>query len=277
MLSRIKIVIKSCIYLGTYNTMHYIHNGIKLHSISKEIKIYKELIKYGCNPFDIRKNSFKISINNHNILLRRFTSDYFVFKRLIIQNEYYGVIDIIKKYKVTIKTIIDAGSNIGLATIYFNNLIEGIQFICIEPNEDNFKQLEYNIKSNKIDAILYKCGLWNSSVKLYSNKNFRDRKHWSFAVSDQKNDGECIESITINDIVKNNKINSIDLLKIDIEGSEFKVLSNNLDFLKITKIIAIEIHKEFGIVNEILDLLLLYGFKLSKSGEYFVGINLLLI
>ena len=66
------------------------------------------------------------------------------------------------------------------------------------------------------------------------------------------------------------------MLKIDIEGSEKQLFKNNnsdVDFLDITKFIAIEIHNELNIKEHIENILKERGFSLSESGEYLIGKN----
>ena len=64
-------------------------------------------------------------------------------------------------------------------------------------------------------------------------------------------------------------------MKIDIEGAERFIFDNNndLSFLKKTKIIAIEIHDEYNIREEIISILKENQFLLLESGELTIGIN----
>ena len=68
----------------------------------------------------------------------------------------------------------------------------------------------------------------------------------------------------------------MDILKIDIEGSEKQIFTSpvaNFNFLKSTKCIAIEIHDEFDCREEICNILTDYGFVLFNQGELTIGIN----
>ena len=68
-------------------------------------------------------------------------------------------------------------------------------------------------------------------------------------------------------------------MKIDIEGAEKNLFENaqDLKWLARVKIIAIEIHNEFGTRKHIEDTLLKYNFKLQYSGEHTIGVNYNLI
>jgi len=51
-----------------------------------------------------------------------------------------------------------------------------------------------------------------------------------------------LPAISINDLTKS----KIDLIKIDIEGSEKEVFKNNTDWLKRTELLIIELHDELA-------------------------------
>lgn len=64
----------------------------------------------------------------------------------------------------------------------------------------------------------------------------------------------------------------IDLLKMDIEGTEFEVFKNP-EFLKRTKVLGIEIHRECGDADMIYDVLRKYNFSFYQSGEVTVCVS----
>ena len=61
------------------------------------------------------------------------------------------------------------------------------------------------------------------------------REHVSHSISNFQNNYRSdtayinVETITLNDLIKDNRIDSIDLLKLDIEGAEIEVLNKMLD------------------------------------------------
>ena len=65
-------------------------------------------------------------------------------------------------------------------------------------------------------------------------------------------------------------------MNIDIEGSEKQIFDKNnsdLEFLKITKCIAIEIHDFFDCRKQIYDILDCYGFTYFNEGELTIAVN----
>ncbi len=232
------------------------------------------------NGFTIRKKGkyiclYKNGWDNLCVSLRPYSSDVEVFCQIFIHDEFKELIKLIGVNN-KINIIIDAGANIGLSSIKFKTYFPGAMIIPIEPDEENYKVMIKNLKENDINAVPIKAAVWNKPAKLYFNRSFRDGKEWSISVTDIPNKGKSIDAVSINEIVKKNNLRSIDLLKIDIEGSEkqlFKKNDSDVDFLDITKFIAIEIHNEFNIKEHIENLLTEKGFSLSESGEYLIGKN----
>src|SRR5436190_22011436 len=218
---------------------------------------------------------YKNGWDNLCISLRPYSSDVEVFCQIFINDEFKELIKLIGEQN-KINVIIDAGANIGLSSIKFKTYFPDAMIIPIEPDEENYKTMLKNLKENNINALPIKAGVWNKPAKLYFNRSFRDGKEWSISLTDIPDRGKSIDSVSINEIVKKNNLQHIDLLKIDIEGSEKQLFKNNnsdVDFLDITKFIAIEIHNELNIKEHIENILKERGFSLSESGEYLIGKN----
>ena len=81
---------------------------------------------------------FYIDSDNHKLILRRKSSDILVYNQVFLCNEYEQPLNLIKK-KLQFNdnlNIIDGGANIGLFTVYANELFKS-NFILIEPFEGN--------------------------------------------------------------------------------------------------------------------------------------------
>lgn len=222
----------------------------------------------------IGKENFK----NYQFLLRPHTSDNKVFNQVIENIEYLSAIQLVEDHfqKDSVNLIIDAGANIGLTTLYLSYHFPNAKFICIEAENENFKQLQKNIHLNSFQNIhLINMALWNSSAELLAiDDNFRDGKSWSKTVV-RKSETDCrdlktIPSISLNEIIHNYNLEIIDLLKIDIEGGE-KELFKDEEFLKTLKnkvrFLALEIHDETGMRELIKSKLSVNRFILFDVGE----------
>ncbi len=228
------------------------------------------------------KNCYSVLLENNLIVFIRNQnhSDYNVFKQIFNFEEYKIVASILQQ-NVKINTnkmvFIDAGANVGYVSVYFSRLFNNIEIYCIEPSLSNVELIKMNIESldNVQNIKIYQNALSGKENLLFDlENNFRDGKDWSIATKENKNG--VVNGITINEILIKNKIEEITVLKIDIEGAERFIFdhSNDLSFLKKTKIIAIEIHDEFLIRDTINHILKENNFLLLESGELTIGINI---
>jgi FkbM family methyltransferase len=178
----------------------------------------------------------KIPKVKYPFLLRVGSSDIPTFDQVFLNEEYE------MKLPFVPKTIIDAGANIGLASIYFISSYPEAQIVAIEPDDENYEVLCNNIKPyENINSI--KAGLWYKTAELEISDKYKMGK-WAMVVEEKKeNLTGGINTITITEIMQKVGWETVDLLKIDIEGSErFLFKENYLSWLPKCKVIVIELH-----------------------------------
>ena len=124
-------------------------------------------------------------------------------------------------------TIVDLGANIGLTTYYFKDFAK--QVYSIEPAKAHIEELTKMLETNKITNVTvcpYAISNKNEMLKFYHNENSTAHN-----LSIPTNDFEEVEAITFDEFMKRNKLDHIDLLKIDPEGEESKIFASN-EFIK---------------------------------------------
>jgi hypothetical protein len=87
------------------------------------------------------------------------------------------------------------------------------------------------IKQNRITnikAVKAAVTSYTGKAKIYTSKN----KGWHSMAIPYKDGLEQVRALTLDDYVAKNKIKSIGLIKIDVEGAEFEVLSGCLKTIK---------------------------------------------
>lgn len=201
---------------------------------------------------------------NHNIYLRNSYSDFQVFTQIFLNEEYK--IEFTKKPD----TIIDCGANIGLASLFFLSKFPECKIIAVEPEYENFKMLKKNLSSFPNTEILHKAVWSNSAYLSIVDKGWGEA---GFIVEEcDTKDNNCVEAISINDIVKTFSIKTIDLLKIDIEGSEEQLFQDkNKSWLPLTSLMFIEIHE--NLKPNLKNLIFKEtesDFNITRNGEFFV-------
>lgn len=127
-------------------------------------------------------------------------------------------------------TVIDVGAHVGCFTVRSSRLVgkEG-KVIAIEPSASNFSLLLRNIEINQlINAQALNCGLGEVSGRNellltrhgHSNTIFSSSSRWETIVGK-----ETIEVKTLDQIVEELELKSVEFLKIDTEGVELGVLN----------------------------------------------------
>jgi FkbM family methyltransferase len=173
--------------------------------------------------------------------LRLKTSDFPTFDQVFIKQEYDFSIS------NTPKVIVDAGANIGLASIYFTNKYPDAKIIAIEPEKSNFKLLEVNV-SPYPNVIPVQAALWHRNEEI--NLIDPGLGKWGFMTEIKKtSDGlpgntcHAVKAMTVNKIMQNFNLEKIDILKIDIEGAEREVFSDSSSWIERVDSVIVELHE----------------------------------
>jgi FkbM family methyltransferase len=189
------------------------------------------------------------------------------------------VVDLVRtKYRGKIGTIIDAGANIGLATLHFKKNFAEAHVISLEPDQSNYGLLKKNIEANKLTRVTpLQAGLWKSRKNLRVVKDVGDGREWSFAVEESTvQDNDTVAGYGILDLVNENRWATIDILKIDIEGAERVIFEDDKavrEFLSRTRFLAMEIHDQFVSRTAIQEQLRANHFEFFDSGELTIAVN----
>jgi len=149
------------------------------------------------------------------------------------------------------KILIDLGANEGFYTLYSKIKNPALKVFCVEPNPHALRLLKLNIERNGLkDVACINKAIFSANIKkkleiirqassLSSFKINRDRD-WINDEMIEKIDVECITLDTFYDYYAPNE--SIDILKIDVEGAELDVLRGGIKTINFTKKIELETH-----------------------------------
>lgn len=169
--------------------------------------------------------------------------------------EYNQIEDYIKRLSIKDPIIVDAGANIGLFSRLMLGRYPKAKIFAIEPEFHNFQILCDNIEKYAVE--INRKGIWSHDCKLEVVPG--DIGAWGFMVRERnQEEGDLIDAISIDSLIQNNNLDRIDLLKIDIEGSEYEIFnSDNLDWLELCNAIVVETHEHLvkgsdNLVNKIL-------------------------
>lgn len=156
-----------------------------------------------------------------------------IYTKLPEYEEMNFIYDFLKKDD----TFLDVGANIGAHTLMAASKIKTGKIFSFEPSLKALKYLRENIKINKLMKIVTIVN------KVVSNKNgfekFMLGKHSEIDKITEKGDStdiKMIPSIVLDKFLLKNKIKYVNLIKIDVEGAELKVLEGLKNYLSNRKV-----------------------------------------
>jgi FkbM family methyltransferase len=207
--------------------------------------------------------------------IRRNTTDIIIFQEILFRQGYRYLQELAGRLGLDVRYIIDAGANIGSATVYLKSVFPQAHIVSIEPESGNFSVLQKNIAVNKFrDVTPLKAGLWNRKCQLQVREGFRGgvEKELSFYVEEVEGPAgdDTLLGVSVTSVMEEFHFPRVDVLKIDIEGAEryiFDSLEATEETLKNVKILAIEVHEEVMDKWLLVDRLERLGFRQISFGE----------
>lgn len=137
--------------------------------------------------------------------------------------------------------IIDAGANIGAASLYFSVLYGGSRVVAIEPDASNCELLERNTRGRDVQRL--QAGLASVAGSLaVENPGLGD---WGFRTKPataSDGAGSTVDAVTIGDILSAHADCTPFICKIDIEGAEGELFSRPSDWMDRFPLVVVELH-----------------------------------
>ena len=199
-----------------------------------------------------------------------FGPDFTVVHEQFFRNDYMFTPAMLKNAS---PIIIDCGANIGAFSLFALSAIKakGGKIFAYEPDELNFEILQKNIALNEAESIIisHKEALHTQSGE---QEFFLSKQAYAHSLVREQLDGEergasKVACTTIESIINTYSLEVVDLIKMDIEGSEYEVLYQLPAALyQKIKNIVLEIHVRSGYApGELVRFLEEQGFSVSRS------------
>lgn len=199
----------------------------------------------------------------HPVYVRIGTSDVWVFRQVLLERQYDF------QLPISPKLIIDAGANIGLSAVFFANRYPGAKIVAIEPESSNVRILRKNAAPYPQITVL-EAALWweNREILLLDvgqgNDAFQTKEESEVVESPSRG---FVKGVTIDAVMKDAGADSVDVLKIDIEGSEKEVFENCSPWIDNVSVIMVELHDHLkaGCVQSFSDATKAFVSELTKG------------
>lgn len=200
--------------------------------------------------------------------IRDSSSDFVVFNQIFRDVE-YSCLDAM----TNVGLVLDCGANVGYSSAYFLSRFPNCQVIAIEPDPGNFAMLQRNLLPYGSRVGMVRGGVWSHAARLAISKEaYRYGSECTRQVRECGSDEPAdIDGIDIATLLERSGHDKISILKVDIEGAEAVVFSNNYQsWIEKVDSIVIELHDDscFGKASEIFHSAIKdCNFQISRSGE----------
>jgi FkbM family methyltransferase len=180
---------------------------------------------------------------NPPLYLRCGSSDFATFHEIFINGEYQAVL---RHEQSRVRGILDLGANVGLASRWFLKQWPTAFIVAVEPDPDNFRLLQANLSAVSVGSG--GSNLVNAFVGAENREAFVNNRGPGWANECTLEDRQTSrDQIPISVISPHRLVNmcphSIDLVKIDIEGTEKELCEADLDWLGASQLLVMEIHE----------------------------------
>jgi 31-O-methyltransferase len=192
--------------------------------------------------------------------------------------------------------VFDVGANIGLAALFFHRERRRVRIFAFEPSPAACECLRANVELHGIDARVFECGLSRESgaaeFTFYPANTVRSGFHANSEADSGVTKAYMVNSgfsprnadlflgflfkkrtfpcplRTLSEIVDEEGVTRIDLLKVDVEKSERDVLAGiRAEHWGLIRQIALEVHDDGGGLDEVRQLLAERGFQVTAEQD----------
>ncbi len=275
-MNRIKLIKRPFFPVKTRNLTSLAHNinYFLLIFTFKGSERLRKLISNILTP-KLKKKKIWPTIYSYNCILN-------LRKKNIIENEIYkygvyeaGVLNVLKNFLKKGDFFIDVGSNIGIISLAASQFVgENGRVYSFEPEPETFNFFRRNILINNLKNITaFNKGLGSAKEvkKIYYSKDYGNSTLLESEKSKYKFIEKKIEIETLDNIISENNIKNIKMIKIDVEGWELEVLkgaekllkSKNAPIISIEYFEALEL-KEGKVINFVDYIQAINNYKIYK-------------
>lgn len=215
--------------------------------------------------------------------------------------------EIYLKHRVTLSDgdcVFDVGANIGLFTLFVHQKCRGVRVYAFEPAPPLFETLRQNVARYGVDAKLFNCGL-SSEAKTTLFTFYPNSSGMSSFYADRREEKEALRAImenqlrqgvagmsrvmrhadelleerlksetydcrlrTASEVIREERLERIDLMKIDVQKSEWDVVAGigDDDWQKIKQLV-VEVHDIGGRLRQMVDLLEARGYRVAVEQD----------
>lgn len=138
------------------------------------------------------------------------------------------------------RLIVDAGANVGYASVFYANAYPGASIIALEPDANNLETARLNVAPYP-QVELLRAGLWSQDGALEISNPAESS--WAFALREATSGS--VPGISVPTLLGRSGHDRIDILKLNIEGGEQELFTNGWEeWLPRVNVVLVQTHGE---------------------------------
>lgn len=167
------------------------------------------------------------------------------------------------------KSLVDLGGNTGMVPLHFASKSQLEKILIVEANEGLIPVIEKNTNGlpSSVNRIISNCcvsGKDHGVITFYIPDNHRMSSTSPIEGAKKVN----VEKVPLRELMQKHGFEQVDILKMDIEGSEFEIMQDDPQIFKRFKYLFIEIHGDQAKRQSFHAFMGSLGAKLKKQKEY---------
>lgn len=185
------------------------------------------------------------------VVVRRMSKDWVAVRETFFRREYGFLEDLIE---CDPRHVLDLGANIGMTVRLWLHRFPDARVVAVEPDPDNFLVCSMNL--DEADGAS-RAQLHNCCVAARAGLQFLDRstQPMAYRVRPAPAAGTIeVPARTVEEIIRASGLDSVDLLKCDIEGAEEEIFRDCSSWIHRVGLLVVELHRPYDHARLIADL-----------------------
>ncbi len=176
----------------------------------------------------------------HHTQSYRLTSEHLGAALGVLVDEEYAAVG---RFEGKVSRVLDLGGNVGMGSGYLSTFFPHAEFAVVEPDPRNLAVLSDNLARNGIVSRIFGAAIGSSAGMMSLRVGDNPACSSLQGVELHEMSGAVDVSVmTVPDVMRVMGWQSIDLVKMDIEGAEKDVLSINNQWLNHVGALILEVH-----------------------------------
>ena len=192
--------------------------------------------------FQVREITLDVPGIRRGVHMRLHSSDPEIFRQIFMARDYDHPMP------EDVSVVVDAGANVGYASLWFAHRFPGARIVALEPDRSSFRQLTINCRGMKQCALI-EGALWSHDGTIGLQMTEEDGKplpHMARQTWESAEGLRQVPAMSVTSLMERLELDHIDIFKIDIEGAEREVFgAGDRSWIDKVRVFIIEIHEFF--------------------------------